>query len=140
MSQSARTKRWQRILDSLVGAVIVYLGINRFGYFTHHPHWPAYGYVWSVLLIGTGIAVIVGAALRTIRPGHRQSTGFQFELGGWGGSACLLFWYGVVSFSHNRDAALLGLFTLAVLMLAGAFFRLVGAMREGIRHVKGGSR
>lgn len=137
MPQSARTKTWQRTIDSIAGVIITTLGVYMASEFLTHPrHHQILTVAWAALLAGTGVAVVVGAILRTITPGRRQSVGFQFELGGWGGSACLIFWYSVIHYWHGRDLALFGALLLIVVMLAGTFLRLVAAMREGRRTIR----
>lgn len=134
MTQPARTKTWQRVLDCIIGLIIVLIGVGEFARFVHHPlHHPIHGFVWAVLLVGSGAAVVAGAVMRTVRPGRKQSVGFQFELGGWGGSAFLIFVYAVIDFSHHQDLSLLEALILIVVMLLGSWLRLVAAMRDVIR-------
>lgn len=138
MSQAARVKRWQRVLDCIEGSIIAGLGVVMFYSFLVHPrHHVVPTLTWSVLLGLSGAAIVVGAVLRTVEPGHRQSVGFQFELCGWGGAASLILWYALIHFSHHGGLALLLALLLSVTMLMGAEFRLVAAMREGHRRVRG---
>lgn len=138
MTQAARVKRWQRFLDCIEGGIIAGLGVVMFDSFaTNLRHHVVLTLAWSTLLGLSGLVIIVGAVLRTAKPGHRQSVGFQFELVGWGAAASLILWYALIHFSHHGGIALLLALLLSVTMLAGAEFRLVAAMREGHRRIQG---
>lgn len=134
MTQPARTKTWQRVIDCTIGAIIVLIGSEEFTRFLHHPiHHQVRGMTWSILLTASGVAIIAGAVLRTVRPGQKQSIGFQFELAGWGAAAFLIFFYAVVDYTINQDLALLEALLLIVTMLLSAWLRLIAAMRDVIK-------
>lgn len=133
MTQPARTKTWQRVIDCIIGMIIVLIGVGSFARFLQHPiQHETYGLVWAVLLACSGAAIIVGAMMRTVQPGRKQSVGFQFELGGWGASAFLIFAYAAVNYTKDHDMILLLALVLIVVTLFGSWLRLVAAMRDVI--------
>lgn len=131
MSQPARARIWQRIIDCIIGVIIGIIGVGEAVEFTAHPlHHEIAGLIWAVLLTVAGALTAAGAIMRTVQPGRKQDAGFGCELCGWGGSAFLVLFYAVIGFSHDHNLILLLLLLAFSTTLLGSWIRLLAAMRD----------